>query len=123
MNTRPTHTQVGGWGATAIDSPIGVGICCFCCCMRELFWCRCVFLWHRCVCSCAMCGGRWLVAKYPEVQGTSGFIFPLIILQSETPKLPAALKYKINIFYVGHTYQSTKVEKSVASFKDQREYL
>ena len=52
--------------------------------------------------------------------GTSCLSSPITL--SETPKLPAHLKYKIHVEYVGHTYQSTKYEKSVASFKDQRDH-
>ena len=40
----------------------------------------------------------------------------------ETPKSPATLKYKIYAFYVGCTYQSTKVKKSAVSISDPREY-
>ena len=44
------------------------------------------------------------------------------ISKGETTKLPAQLRYKIHVFYMGHTYQSTKVKKS-CNFKYQMEYM
>ena len=73
-----------------------------------MFFGVCVFfcLGHWCV-----CGGSFVVPKYLKYLGTSGFIFTQIILGSETPKLPAQLWYKIHVFYVGCTYQSTDEKK------------
>ena len=111
----------------ARDHPIGVECCC--CCTHEFF----PKTWHRCGCFWCV-GGFWMFfehwcvcgvsffSNYLKCLGTLGFISAYIILQHETPKLPAQLWYKIHVFYMGHTYQSTKIEKKCYKFfEDQRE--
>ena len=77
MNTHPTHTEVGGWGQLANDSPICVGN--FVIVVVVLLLHACVFgvwvlfFWHWCV-----CGESVFVPKYLKcLKGTSGFIFPV----------------------------------------------
>ena len=50
------------------------------------------------------------------------FIYSLkVIILSETPKLPATLKYKIYTFYISCTYQSTDEEKCCEYFGPEGE--
>ena len=64
--------------------------------------------------------GVYFISNYPKLHRHFRFYIHLIIFTD--CKSPAKLWYKIHVFYMGHTYQSTN-EKSVASISDQREYV
>ena len=80
MNTHPTNTQVGGWGLWPMIVPIGVGV------FVAVVAVVCMCLW--CVGFLALVCVWWefFVPEYLKCLGTSGFIFPNILLESETPK-------------------------------------
>ena len=102
-------------GATAIDH-VGVFVVAVVdACMS--FWCVVVAVWVFLVCVCVffvlvcVCGGSFFVPKALQV------LYSLsVIIVYETPKLPVTLKYKVYMFYISYTYQSTDEKKCCKYF-------